>query len=153
MKRHGQLFDQLVSWHNLLKASWLAARGKRWRGNVAQFHFDLEFELLRIQRELLDKSYTTGPYRTFYVFEPKKRMISAAPYRDRIVHHALTNILEPIFEPRFVHDSYACRKGKGTHAAVDRCEQFARRFCYVLKADIRKFFPSMDHEILKELSY
>lgn len=65
------------------------------------------------------------------------------------MHHALTGVLEPIFEPTFISDSYACRKGKGTHAAVDRCQQFARRFQYVFKADIRRFFPSMDHAILK----
>ena len=78
-------------------------------------------------------------------------MISAAPFRDRVVHHALTGVLEPIFERSFIFDSYACRKGKGTHAAVDRCQAFARRYRYVLKADIRKFFPSIDHAILKGL--
>ncbi|MBV8611148.1 MAG: group II intron reverse transcriptase domain-containing protein [Singulisphaera sp.] len=83
--------------------------------------------------------------------EGKARQISAAPFRDRVVHHALTGVLEPIFERSFVFDSYACRKGKGTHAAVDRCQGFARRYRYVLKADVRKFFPSIDHAILKGL--
>ncbi|MBC8875902.1 MAG: group II intron reverse transcriptase domain-containing protein [Planctomycetes bacterium] len=78
-------------------------------------------------------------------------MISAAPYRDRVVHHAVTRILEPIFERSFISDSYACRKGRGTHAAVRRAQHYARRFRYVLKADIRKFFPSLDHQILKDL--
>lgn len=73
------------------------------------------------------------------------------PNRDRIVHHALVNVLEPIFERTFIANSYACRKGKGTHAGVKRCQQFARRFRYVLKADVQKFFPSLDHEILKAL--
>lgn len=151
MKRHGHLFDALVSWPNLQRAAWLAARGKRFQTNVAGFQFLLEPELLRIQQELQSKSYVPGTYRTFYVYEPKKRLISAAPYRDRVVHHALTQVLEPIFDPVFIHDSYACRKGKGTHAAVRRAQHFSRRYRYVLKADIRKFFPSMDHEILKGL--
>ena len=91
------------------------------------------------------KTYRPGPYRTFTIYEGKTRQISAAPFRDRVVHHALTGVLEPIFERSFIFDSYACRKGKGTHAAVDRCQEFARRFRYVLKADVRKFFPSIDH--------
>ena len=87
----------------------------------------------------------------FTIYEGKKRQISAAPFRDRVVHHALTGVLDPIFERSFIFDSYACRKGKGTHAAVDRCQAFARRYRYVLKADVRKFFPSIDHAILKDL--
>ena len=119
--------------------------------NVATFHFDLERQLNRLQDELRDKTYRPGPYRTFEIHEPKRRMISAAPYRDRVVHHALVNVLEPIYEKTFIADSYACRKGKGTHSAVQRGHEFARRYRYVLKADIQKFFPSLDHEICKEL--
>lgn len=89
---------------------------------------------------MADKSYRPGAYRTFFIHEPKRRQISAAAYRDRVVHHALTRVLEPIFERSFIHDSYACRKGKGTHAAVRRCQKYARRYRYVLKADIHKFF-------------
>src|SRR5262249_9952400 len=98
-----------------------------------------------------EKTYRPGPYRTFVIREPKPRFISAAPYRDRIVHHALTQVLEPIFERFFLPDSYACRPGKGTHAAVRRCQQFARRFRYVRKADVQKFFPSLDHQVLSGL--
>ena len=122
-----------------------AARGKRFKPGVARFVFDLERELLRLHEELASKTYRPGPYRTFTIYEGKTRQISAAPFRDRVVHHALTGVLEPIFERSFIFDSYACRKGKGTHAAVDRCQQFARRYRYVLKADVRKFFPSIDH--------
>ena len=122
-----------------------AARGKRFKPGVARFFFDLERELLRLHEELASKTYRPGPYRTFTIYEGKTRQISAAPFRDRVVHHALTGVLEPIFERSFIFDSYACRKGKGTHAAVDRCQQFARRYRYVLKADVRKFFPSIDH--------
>jgi retron-type reverse transcriptase len=150
MKRHGNLWPTLTSFEHLLRSSEKAKRGKRFRSAVARYEFALEPELLTLREQLLDKTYCPGHYRSFYIYEPKKRLISAAPYRDRIVHHALTGVLEPIFEPTFISDSYACRKGKGTHAAVDRCQQFVRRFRYVFKADIRKFFPSMDHAILKE---
>jgi retron-type reverse transcriptase len=151
MRRVGHLWDRLVSFENLLRAAETACKGKRFRPCVAAFHFDLERQLLRLGRELSDQTYRPGPYRTFHLYQPKKRQISAAPYRDRVVHHALTRVLEPIFERSFLPDSYACRKGKGTHAAVDRCQRQARRFRYVLKADVQKFFPSIDHQILKGL--
>ncbi len=83
------------------------------------------------------------------VYDPKKRMISAAPFRDRVIHHALCNVMGPVFEKTFLHDSYANRLGKGTHRAIERYQHYARRYRYVLKCDIRKFFPSLDHEILK----
>ena len=151
MKRHGHLWEQVISFEALLHAAEQARKGKRFRPAVAAFHFDQERALWKLHEELTTKTYRPGAYRSFFIYEPKKRQISAAPYRDRVVHHALTGVLESIFEKTFIADSYACRKGKGTHAAVDRCQQFARRFRYVLKADIQKFFPSLDHEIAKEL--
>jgi retron-type reverse transcriptase len=151
MKRVGYLWDELVSFENLLRAAETACKGKRLRPAVVRFHFDLERELWRLHEDLAAKSYRPGAYRTFWIHEPKARQISAAPYRDRVVHHALTQVLEPIFEGSFVPDSYACRKGKGTHAAVRRCQEFARRCRYVYKADVRKFFPSIDHQVLQGL--
>jgi retron-type reverse transcriptase len=112
------------------------------------FENDLEGELFRLQEELRSKTYAPGPYREFSIYERKKRKISAAPYRDRVVHHALCNVIEPIFEKSFIFDSYACRKGRGTHAGVERFTEFCRKNKYVLKTDIKKYFPSMDHEIL-----
>jgi len=141
----------MVAFYNLLKAADKAQRGKRFRADVARFHYNLERELWQLHGELVAKTYTPGTYHSFVIHEPKPRLISAAPYRDRVVHHALTGTLEPIFERTFVFDSYACRKFKGTHAAVARAQHYARRFPYVLKADIRKFFPSIDHQILKTL--
>ncbi|MBK8185563.1 MAG: hypothetical protein IPK63_22790 [Candidatus Competibacteraceae bacterium] len=85
-----------------------------------------------------------------FIHEGKRRKISAAPFRDRVVHHALCAIIEPAFERRFIFDSYANRAGKGTHRAVDRLQQFARRHRYVLRLDIVKHFPSLDHAILRE---
>ncbi len=140
-----------MSFANLHSAAMKACRGKRDRFDVLRFHFDLERQLWRLHEELEAGTYRPGPYRTFTIHEPKPRLISAAPYRDRVVHHALCNVLEPIWERRFVFDTYACRAGKGTHAAVRRAQDYARRFPYVLKADVRKFFPSIDHEVLKGL--
>lgn len=140
-----------MSFHNLLNAARAAARGKRREANVARFLFNLEHHLVRLHDELATHTYEPGAYRTFEIHEPKRRTISAAPFRDRVVHHALCNVLEPIFERAFIHDSYACRKGKGTHAAVDRFQAYARRHRYVLQCDIRKFFPSVDHQVLKSV--
>lgn len=151
MKRHRHLYEEICSFKNLLIAAKKARRGKRHRPDVAAFHHKLETELLRLQRELITHTYQPGSYREFVIHDPKRRVISAAPYRDRIVHHALCNVLEPIFERVFVADSYAHRKGKGTHAAVERLTTFMRQYDYALKCDIAKYFPCIDHAILKEL--
>ncbi len=150
MKRHNGLWPQVVSFPNLVRAFRKAVRGKRRHDNVARFDFAQERELARLHEELSRGSYVPGSYHTFFIHHPKKRLISAAPFRDRVVHHALVNVLERVFEP-FVFDSYACRKGKGTHAAVDRFQHFARRYRHVLQGDVQKFFPSIDHATLKAL--
>jgi len=146
--KNGVLYERVTAWPNLLLAAQRAARGKRFQPNVGAFTFHLETELLRLQRELREQTYRPGPYRTFVVQEKKPRLISAAPFRDRVVHHALCNIIEPIFDRGFLFDSYACRKGKGTHAAVERASAYARRYRCVLKCDIEKYFPSIDHGVL-----
>jgi hypothetical protein len=125
-----------------------ARRGKRRKRAVAEFESSLEPELLRLQDELAAGTWRPGPYRSFYVHEHKRRLITAAPFRHRVVHHALLNVLEPVFEPMFIHDSYACRVGKGQHKAIDRFQHWARGHKYVLRGDVRKFYPSVDHEIL-----
>ncbi|MCA9950009.1 MAG: group II intron reverse transcriptase domain-containing protein [Anaerolineales bacterium] len=143
------MYPQLTSWTNLLLSFHKAAKGKRGHPNVAAFEYHLEENLLQLQRELLDKSYQPGAYVNFHIHDPKRRLISAAPFRDRVIHHALCNLIEPLFERSFISDSYANRIGKGTHRALDRCQQFTRRYRYVLQCDIRQFFPSIDHEILR----
>jgi retron-type reverse transcriptase len=127
-----------------------AASGKRSRPDVAAFLLGWEPRLIELQRELERGTYRPGEYHTFTVREPKTRRISAAPFRDRIVHHALTQVLEPAFEPKFVRESYACRRGLGTHKALNACCHACRAFPYVLQCDIRKYFPSIDHQILKD---
>lgn len=148
MKRHGNLWDEITSFPNLLRAAEKAQRGKRLTPAVRRFNQNLEWELLQLQSDLREKTYQPGHYRAFMIQHPKPRLISAAPYRDRIVHHALCNVIEPVFDRTFVFDSYACRVGKGTHRAVDRFTQFARRYPFALKCDVKRFFPSIDHEIL-----
>ena len=145
------MYSQLYSWDNLLLAYRKASKGKRGHSNVAEFEYRLEDHLLQLQRELQDRTYQPGEYHSFYIHDPKKRLISAAPFRDRVVHHALCNLIEPIFERSFIFDSYANRIGKGTHKALDRATQYARRFQYVLTCDIRQFFPSIDHAILFDI--
>ncbi len=142
------LYPQIWDWDNLTLAYRKARKGKRARVPAATFEFYRESNLVGLQDELGDKCYQPGPYHSFYIHEPKRRLISAAPFRDRVVHHALCNIIEPIFERRFIHDSYANRKGKGTHRALDRAQQFARRYRYALPCDVRQFFPAIDHEIM-----
>ncbi|MFZ5517079.1 MAG: reverse transcriptase domain-containing protein [Candidatus Zhuqueibacterota bacterium] len=128
-----------------------AQAGKKRKNNVTSFIYFQEESLFRLQQELVEKTYRPGPYTTFYIYDKKKRMISAAPFRDRVVHHALCRVIEPIFEAGFIEDSYANRKKKGTHWAVNRCSEFSRENKYVLKFDIKKYFPSIDHAILKTL--
>lgn len=148
MKRYGNLYHQIICFENLLQASLKARKRKRFKEQTARFELNLEKELISLQRELTAKTYKHGIYRDFFIYDPKMRLISAAPYRDRVVHHALCNIIEPIFDRTFIFDSYACRKNKGTHKAVDRYTAFSRKNTYVLKCDIQKYFQSIDHEIL-----
>ena len=150
MRRSGNLLETVVSWPNLEEAAHRAALGKRSRPDVAAFLLELEPRLAALRRELREGTYSTSGYRTFVIREPKQRQISAAPCRDRVVHHALTQVLEPIFERRFVETSYACRPGRGTSAAMEAVRRAAGRHPYVLKCDIRKYFASIDHQILGE---
>ena len=151
MKRYGNLYPQIVEFENIYLAARKAKKGKRFRDNVLEFNYNLETQLLRIQQELIDKTYEPGNYRTFHLRDIKTRLISAAPYRDRVVHHALCNIIVPIFERTFISDTYANREGYGTHKALKKFTHWARSTPYILQCDIRKYFPSIDHEILKQL--
>jgi RNA-directed DNA polymerase len=150
MKRLGDLWPDLVAFDNLWLAWRKARKGKSRSDAVQLFELDLEGNLLTLQRELEEGSYCPGEYRLFTIYEHKPRQIAAAPFRDRVVHHAVMNRIEPPLDARFIFDSYACRRGKGTHAAVARYQGWARRYPYVLKLDIRQHFPSIDHAILKQ---
>ena len=132
MKRYGNLWHQIVDWENLLLAARYAQKGKRFRDNVLAFNYNLEQELFKLRSELKSKTYCPGAYKSFRIYDPKPRLISAAPYRDRVVHHALCNIIVPLIEKSFIHDSYANRVGYGSHRALERFIQFARSSRYVL---------------------
>lgn len=156
-KTYRHLWSKIRSFEFLHAAYLKARRGKRFGMETLRFSADLEVELLRLQSELDTGAYQTGAYRRFSVHEPKRREVAALPFRDRVVQHALVAALEPIYETRFISDSYACQAGKGIHAGADRLTALLRQAhrhwprTYVLKADVSKFFPSVDHVRLKEI--
>ncbi|MBZ0304799.1 MAG: hypothetical protein K8I82_01905 [Anaerolineae bacterium] len=119
------LYSQVIDWSNLLLAYRKAARQKRGKPSAAGFEHQLADHLLALQADLTHFIYQPGGYVHFMIHDPKQRKISAAPFRDRVVHHALCNIIEPLFEQQFIADSYANRVGKGTHRAVDRLQEFS----------------------------
>ncbi|MBD3335742.1 MAG: RNA-dependent DNA polymerase [Candidatus Eisenbacteria bacterium] len=148
MRRVGDLFDRACSFENLLAAARRAARGTSKTAEVAGFLLDLEPEVLRLERELRNGSYAPGEYRTFVVRDPKTRQITVAPFRDRVVHHALCATIEPALERFYISHSYACRREKGTLRAVMQAQRLARRHAYFLKLDVKSYFHSIDHDVL-----
>jgi hypothetical protein len=147
-KTHKRLWEKVASLGKLMQAAHLAMRGKRSLAPAAGFFSQWELECVNLCEELEDGSYLPGAYRYFKIHEPKERIVAAAPFRDRVVHHALVGALEPLFEPRFLEDSFACRKGMGTHAGMRRALHHARRHPFALKCDLKRYFPSIDHRIL-----
>jgi RNA-directed DNA polymerase len=149
MKRHGSLFEKITDIDNLYRAYYNARRGKGWQGTVIKFNADIDNNLIRIRDSLINKTFTTSPYKTKLIHEPKEREIYILPFApDRIVQHAIMNVIEPIWERLFIHDSYACRVGKGIHAGSRRAMEFIRKNDYCMQCDISKFYPSIDHDIL-----
>ncbi len=149
------LFNELCSYNNLELAFKKTRKGKTLKHYVIEFENNLKQNLLDLRIELLFHAYRPKSLKTFIVRDPKTRKISKSDFRDRIVHHAICNILEPIYEKIFIHDTYANRKRKGTLAAVKRFDEFKRkvtenntRSCYVLKADIKHYFEEVDKGVL-----
>jgi RNA-directed DNA polymerase len=143
--------EQVTDWANLLDAWRSAARGKRGQPRVAAFEYQAADKLLDIQSALRSGTWKPGPYTHFEIHSPKSRRISAAPFQDRVVHHALCNVIAPVFERLFISGSYANRVGKGTHRAIDRFQHLASQYRYTLRLDIVKHFPSIDHDILLKI--
>jgi len=165
MKTYKKLYQQLYSWNNLEQAYEKAQRHKTGTPAVQEFEKHWQLNLCALMKELRNKTYKPQPLRKFILRDPKTRTICVSEFRDRIVHHALINILQPIFEPRFIHDSYASRKHKGTLPAIKRFDQFLKKVTkngrliytarnanqvqgYALKADIKHYFDTVDHNIL-----
>ena len=152
------LFFEFSSFENLHRAYLNARKQKRYRKDILEYGFFLEKNLVFLRKELLLGSYRHGAYKSFIVTDSKKRKIEVAPFRDRVVHHAVCSIIEPIFERSFIYDSYACRKGKGNHIAVRRARSFMqsstnsyRGKAYFIQSDIKKYFDSVRHDILLSL--
>jgi RNA-directed DNA polymerase len=145
------VFEKLASFENLLSASKKAAKNCRKTDQVTQFYFHLEKEILSLHTLILNGRYTPCPYRYFTIHDPKKRQIAVAPFKDRVVHHAVVNMLEPLLEKCFIFDSYASRKAKGTHRAIERAQKFIRKRPWYVKIDIEQYFASIDHSVLMQL--
>ena len=153
MKRHGNLFNEIISIDNLKIATKKAIKGKRKQYGVIKFLNNEEKNILNLHNNLKNKTFTTSKYKTFKIFENKEREISKLPfYPDRLLHTAIINILEPIFVGMFVVDTYSCIKGRGVHKASYKLRKDLKQgFKYCLKLDIKKFYPSVDNEILRAL--
>ncbi len=157
MKSFNNLYEQIYSFDNLHLAYLKARKNKRYNQEVLEFSANLEERLITLQNELIWQTYKPGRYREFYVHDPKTRLILALPFRDRVIHQALYNVVEQIFESSFIADSFACRKDKGTLAGVKRNEKFLlnelsnNRETFCLKMDIKKYFYSINHDVLKKL--
>lgn len=152
MKPLCHIFEEIVSLKNLFRAaSATLSRGRRFRGEGAAFKFNLEKEVLRLHAQLVAGRYRHGRYRLFTVLDPKVRIIAAATVKDRVLHHAVQDVIEPRLDEMFIHDSYACRRGKGTQRALDRAHAFLRSCRYGLHLDVKGYFQNIDHEILKTL--
>lgn len=151
------LYHQIISIENLFQA-WSEFRiGKKSKRDVQYFERNLEDNLFKLRAQLKTKSYRHSHYIAFNIYDPKFRHIHKASVLDRTVHHAIVSVIEPIFDKTFIYDSYSCRKDKGMHRAVQRLSIFVRKVsknyegsCFILKLDIKKFFASVDHEILLE---
>lgn len=145
-------YKEICSFGNLLSASKKAIRG-RWRYSreAAEFLVDQEKNVWKLRKELEAYAYNPGAYRTFVIHDPKKRTISSVGIRDRVVHHAIVQVLGPFWEKSFIEHSYACRTGKGTHKAISKAFQCTRQYSYFVHHDVKKFFDTIDHEILKKM--
>jgi len=150
MKRVGFLIEKIADIENLRLAFWKARKGKDDRKDVILYRRKLDENLLRLQEGILTKNVEVGHYHFFTIYDPKERQICAAPFEQRVLHHALMNICDPYFEKYQIYDSYATRKGKGTYAALDRAKQFTRKNQWFLKLDVRHHFENVNHHILKD---
>lgn len=155
MKRIGNLFDKIANMDNLILADMKARRGKKDSYGIRLFDKDKEGNLSRLLKSLLDGTFKTSKYRTDTIYEPKERIIFKLPYYpDRILHHAIMNVMEPIWVSVFTADTTSCIKGRGITEAYKRTRRALsdRESVYCLKVDIRKFYPSIDHEVLKGIA-
>ena len=150
MKREGYLIERVADLDNLLLAFHKAHKGKLCKNEVRSFRADLQANLMRMRDDLLQGVIDVGNYHTFTIFDPKQRLICAAAFSERVLHHALMQVCHPVFERHLICHTYATRLGKGTYAALDYAHHCSSRFRYVAKLDVRKYFDSIDHQVLKK---
>ena len=155
MKSHGDIFEKIISPDNLFSAWDEFYKDKKKKEDVQHFEFELEQHVFQLHRDLKSQKYKHGPYSDFYICDPKVRHIYKASVRDRVLHHAIFKVLNPIFEPTFIQNSFSCRTHKGNHKGVLALETMIRKAsknysesCFVLKCDVKKFFDTVDHEVL-----
>lgn len=151
MKRISNIYSEIYELKNLYLAYYKASKGKKKKIAVTEFTKYLDYNIKNIQEELIEEKVSIGNYTYFKIYDPKERLICAASFKERVLHHAIMNILDKYFEDFLIYDSYACRKNKGLHKAVNRAFFFAKKNEYYIKMDIRKYFDSIDHNILYEL--
>jgi hypothetical protein len=152
MKRHGNLFEKIIDPANIELAYRRARRGKSTYFSIRRFEKHEAENLGKIRKMLIDGRFTTSPYHAKTIHEPKTRTIYVLPFSpDRIVQHAVMNVIIPIWTELFIHDTYACITGRGVHAGSRRAMEFVRSNRYCLQCDISKFYPSINHEILKKI--
>lgn len=151
MKREGYLMERIADPDNLRLAFWKAKRGKSAKLEVMAYQKNLDKNLLFLRNELIAGEVTVGNYHYFKVYDPKERQICAAAFSERVLHHALMHVCHDNFEKYQIYDSYASRLGKGTFAALERATLFQKQYPWFLKLDVRKYFDSIDHSILKNL--
>ena len=148
MKSAGDIYRRIADADNIRVGFLKAARGKQGRRDVVAFKSEFEHNIARLYAQIEERRLDIGHYRYFQVFDPKKRLICAASFPERVLHHAVMNVCEPVLDAYAIDDSYACRKGKGGQRAVLRAKAFTGRFVWFLKLDVRKYFDSIDHDIL-----
>jgi len=155
MKIYKDLYWSIISPQTLFRAWEIFKSDKRNKPDVAEFELNLEQNIFDLYRDLKNETYKHGPYRGFWIHDPKLRRIHKATVRDRVLHHAVFYVLNRIFEPTFINDSYSCRIGKGTHKGMEKVADMIRAVsknhthpCFALKCDVRKFFDSVDHDTL-----
>jgi RNA-directed DNA polymerase len=150
MKRERDVLSRIAEMENLQLAYLKARRGKAAKEDVYLYGKSIDENLKRMQQELLSGSIQAGNYRSFKIYDPKERQISAAPFHQRVMHHALMNVCHRRFENAQIHDSYASRIGKGAYAALNKARLNCVKYAWFLKLDVRKYFDSIDHDILKK---
>jgi len=148
LKTHKNLFSQVYSFQNLLLAYNKAKKGTKQSPETSEFFFNLEKNILELSEQIKNETYKPAPYTYFEIYDPKQRTISVASFTDSVIHHAIVNVLEPIYEKIFIYHSYATRKNKGTHKAVYQAQKYLRKNKWFLKNDIKKYFNNINQQIL-----